>query len=120
MNNRLRTLMYVITIYLLILGILFLFLPRTAETVFGISLPDAALTMLYGQIVLTMAFLSYRIASEIGSYAKLSTVFIVLFGGHFLVWAYQLATGISTFAQVGPPFIISIIFTVLLFFFGRN
>jgi hypothetical protein len=117
MNTRLRTLMYVITVYLLVMGVLFLFLPRTAESAFGISLPDAALTMLYGQVVLTMAYLAYRIAIDITAFGKLYAVFVFLFGGHILVWLYQIFTGVSTLAQVGPPLIISVVFTVLLFLF---
>ena len=117
MNTRLRTLMYVITVYLLVMGVLFLFLPRTAESAFSISLPDAALTMLYGQVVLSFAYLAYRIAIDITAYGKLYAVLVFMFGGHILVWAYQLVNGVSTFAQVGPPLIISAIFTVLLFLF---
>ena len=102
-----------------LVGVLFLFLPRTAESVFGMELPDAALTMLYGQVVLTLAFLAFQVARN-SSLAKASNVFVVLFGGHILVWVYQLATGMSTFAQVGPPLVISGIFTVLLLMFGKN
>jgi hypothetical protein len=119
MNGKLKTTMFVITAYLTILGVLFLFLPRTAESVFGISLPDTALTMLYGQIVLTMAYMAYRVGKD-GALAKMYAGFVFLFGGHVLVWVYQLATGISTFAQVGPPLVISGIFTVLLLMFGRK
>ena len=119
MNGKLRTTMFVITAYLTVLGVLFLFLPGTAESVMGIELPDAALTMLYGQVVLTLAFLAFQVARD-SSLAKASNVFMVLFGGHILVWVYQLATGVSTFAQVGPPLVLSAIFTVLLLMFGRN
>ena len=116
MNTRLRNTLYTITAYLAIIGALFLFFPSVAESVFGISLPDAALTMLYGQVVLTLAFMAYLAASKGESH----TGFIVLFGGHILVFLYQIMIGVATFAQNGPPLVISIIFTVLLFVFGRK
>lgn len=118
--NRLKTLMYVIAAYLTILGVLFLLLPRSAEAIFGISLPDASLTMLYGQVVLTLAYLAYRVAADTGAFAKLYAVFVALFGGHILVFGYQIFAGVATFAQVGPPLIISVIFTVLLLLFGKK
>ena len=118
MNTRLRTTLYVITGYLTLLGILFLFAPRTAESILGISLPDAALTMLYGQVVLTLAYIAYRIARDIDTFGKLYAGFVALFGGHILVFLYQIFTGVATFAQNGPPLVISIIFTALLLVFG--
>lgn len=120
MDTRLRTTMYAITIYLTVLGVMFLFLPGIVESIMGISLPDAGLTMLYGQLVLTLAYLGYYVARNVESMRKLYAVFVFLFVGHLLVWLYQLFTGISTFAQVGPPLVISVIFTVLLFMYGRE
>ena len=118
MSSKLKTTLYVIAVYLAILGALFAFAPRTAESVMGISLPDAALTLLYGQVSLTLAFMAYLTAS--GGLSSMVNGFLVLFGGHILVFIYQLTTGISTFAQVGPPLVVSVIFTVLLFWFRRS
>ena len=120
MNTRLRTTLFVITAYLLVVGILFTFFPSMAETVFGISLPDAALTVLYGQVVLTLAYLAYRVGIDTAAYGKLYAVFVALFGGHILVFLFQIFTGLATFAQSGPPLIISVIFTALLLMFGRK
>jgi hypothetical protein len=120
MNTRLRTTHFVIAVYLLILGILFTFFPSIAETVFGIALPDAALTMLYGQVVLTLAYLAYRVGRDVVEFAKLYAVFVALFGGHIVVFLFQIFTGVATFAQNGPPLVISIIFTTLLLLFGRK
>lgn len=111
--------MIVIAVYLLILGVLFFAFPRTAESVFNISLPDAPLTLLYGQVVLTLAFMAYLVATNFDTLSKMTTGFMVLFGGHVVVFLYQLFTGMQTIAQVGPPLVISIIFTVLLYLFGR-
>ena len=119
MSNRLKTTMYVITVYLALLGVLFTFLPGTARSAMGIALSDKALTLLYGQVVLALAFMAYLVASNIDMLSKMATGFLVLFGGHILVFAYQLFTGVQTFARVGPPLIISVIFTTLLFFFRR-
>ena len=120
MNTRLRTTLYAITAYYTILGILFLFLPSTTESVFGISLPDAALTMLYGQVVLSLAYMAYLVARDIDGLGKMYAGFVVVFGGHFIVFLFQLFNGVATFAQIGPPLIISVIFTVLLLVFGRK
>lgn len=119
MNKGLRITLYAIGVYFLVLGTLFLFLPRTAEATFGISLPDTALTMLYGQVVLTFAYFAYRI-SKSDEYAKLYAVLVALFGGHILVFLYQIFTGVATIAQVGPPLGASLIFTILLLIFGRK
>lgn len=119
MNKGLRNTLYAIAVYLTVLGALFLFFPRAAESVFGISLPDKALTMLYGQVVLTLAYMAYRIARYDG-FAKMYAGFVALFGGHILVFLFQIFTGIATFAQNGPPLVISIIFTTLLLVFGRK
>ena len=75
--------------------------------------------MLYGQVVLTLAYMAYRVAKDDGL-AKMYAGFVALFGGHILVFLYQIFTGIATFAQDGPPLIISIIFTVLLLVFSRK
>ena len=40
--------------------------------------------------------------------------------GHILVFGYQLGSGIATFAQVGPPLIVAVIFLVLLVVFYRK
>ncbi len=47
--NRLRWALNILGVYLTILGVLFLFLPGVAEAACSISLPDPALTPLYGQ-----------------------------------------------------------------------
>lgn len=119
MNKGLRNTLYAIAVYLTVIGALFLFFPRAAESVFGISLPDAALTMLYGQVVLTLAYMAYHVARN-ESLAKMYTGFVVLFGGHILVFLFQIITGVATFAQNGPPLVISIIFTALLLVFSRK
>ncbi|MEK6221381.1 MAG: hypothetical protein N2D54_03960 [Chloroflexota bacterium] len=114
MNSKLKTIMRVISVYFAILGILFAFAPSTARSVFGIQLSDQALTLLYGQVVLALAYMAHLVATNEGL-AKMADGFLVLFVGHILVFAYQLATNVQTFAQVGPPLIISAIFSYFLF-----
>ena len=118
MNSRLKTTFWVITIYLAVLGLLFTFAPGTARSVMQIPLSDPALTLLYGQVTLTLAFMAYLVASN-AALARMATGFLVLFAGHVIVFAYQLGTNVQTFAQVGPPLIISLIFVVLLYLFRR-
>jgi hypothetical protein len=116
----LRIVLLVQAVYLTILGLMFLFAPAAAEAAFQISLPDPALTPLYGQVVLTIALAAYLIASDMEKHIKLVWAFIFEQIGHILVFGYQLSAGIATFAQVGPPLIIAIIFLVLFVVFYRK
>lgn len=86
----------------------------------GIALPDATLTMLYDQLVLTLAYFAYLVARNISAYGSLYPIFVFLLLGHLLVWVYQLFNGLVTLAQVGPPLVISVISTVLLFMYRRK
>lgn len=120
MNRGLQVTLYVIAAYLLVFGLLFLLAPGVAESVMQTSLPDKALNMLYGQMMLTFAYTAFLAARGDDGLAKLSRVVLVLTIGHVLVFAYQLITGMAGFAQVGPPLIVNFIFTVLLFVFRRD
>lgn len=120
MNKKLQVTLYIITAYLTVFGILFVFLPSVAEKVLSNKLPDAALNMLYGQLSLTFAYVAF-LASRGGDGAgKLSRVILALTVGHVLVFGYQLLTGVLNFAQAGPPLTINAIFTVLLFLFRKD
>jgi len=116
----LRIVLLVQAVYLLILGLMFLFAPAAAEGAFQISLPDPALTPLYGQVVLTIALIAYLVASDMEKHIKLVWAFIFEQIGHILVFGYQVGTGIATFAQVGPPLVIAVIFLVLFVVFYRK
>jgi hypothetical protein len=120
MSKRLQITLYVVTAYLTVFGILFIFLPRVAEIVLATSLPDAALNMLYGQLTLTFAYVAFLAARGDDGLSKLSRVILALTTGHVVVFVYQLATGMLNFAQAGPPLIINAIFTVLLFLFRKD
>jgi hypothetical protein len=86
---------------------------------FSTTIPDRNLAMLYGQVVLTMAYVAFLAARGGDSAAKLSRIVLVLVIGHVVIFGYQLVTGMATFAQNGPPLIVNAIFTVLLFIFRR-
>ena len=118
--KALRIVLLVQAVYLTVLGLVFLFAPAAAEGAFQISLPDPALTPLYGQVVLTIALMAYLVASNVEKHIKLVWAFIFEQVGHILVFGYQLGTGIATFPQVGPPLVIAIIFLVLLAVFYRK
>jgi hypothetical protein len=53
MTRKLQVTLYVIAVYLGVFGILFLFAPSLFEQITQTSLPDAKLTLLYGQYTLT-------------------------------------------------------------------
>ena len=112
--------MYVITAYLTIIGALYLFFPGTAETAFQITLSDRSTAMLHGFGNLIMALLIYSTAANLNVYGKLVRVYQVFALGETLIFIYQLVSGMHIFAEVGPPTIIWVVFTVLLFVFGRN
>lgn len=115
-----KIIMYVIAVYLTLIGSLYLFFPGTAEMAFGITLSDRGTAMLHGFGNLVMAFLAYTTASNLDAYRKLVLVFQAFAAGETLIFAFQLLTGMHTFAEVGPPTIIWAVFTVLLLVFGRN
>lgn len=118
--KALKILMYVVVAYLTVIGSLYLFLPDVAEKVFGIALSDRSTAMLHGFGNLVMAILIYMTASNLEAYHKLVPVFQVFAAGEAIIFAFQLLSGMYTFAQAGPPMIIWTLFAVLLFIFGRN
>lgn len=118
--KSLKITMYVIVAYLTIIGALYLFFPGTAEKAFQITLSDRGTAMLHGFGNLIMAVLIYTTVANLDTYDKLVRVYQVFAFGETLIFAYQLISGMYTFAEVGPPTIIWAIFTVLLFVFGRN
>jgi hypothetical protein len=115
--KALRNTLLALAVYMTVVGALFLFAPGIAEKAFSTSLPDRALTPLYGELMIVIALMAYLVSTDVSAYKKLVIAFIVSEIGHVLIFGYQLMSGISTFAQVGPPMIIAIIFTVLLFVF---
>lgn len=120
MSKRLQITLYVIMVWLAFIGVLFLFFPSVAEKVMSTSLPDKVLNMLYGQVVLTFAYVAFLAARGGDGLAKLSRLVLTLCVGHVVVFGYQLAVGLSSFAQAGIPLIINAIFTVLLFVFRQD
>ncbi len=117
--KRLQWTLNILGVYLTILGVLFLFLPSVAETAFSISLPDPALTPLYGQLVLVIALMAFLVARDTEKHATLVWALIFEQAGHVLVFLYLLVTSRNTFAQMGPPLIVAVIFLVLLLVFRR-
>lgn len=120
MSKKLQTVLYVIMAWLAILGILFLFFPSIAEKVMSASLPDKVLNMLYGQVALTLAFVTFLAARGGDGLRKLSLVILVLCIGHVIIFGYQLISGMSGFASAGVPLIINAIFSILLIIFRRD
>lgn len=116
----LRIVLFVLAVYIMILGLMFLFTPAVAETAFKMSLTDPALTLDYGQVLLVVALMAFLVASDMEKHIKLVWAFIFGQIGHILVFGTQLGTGIATFAQVGPPLIVAIVFLVLLVVFYRK
>ena len=71
-------------------------------------------------MVLTIALMGFLVASNMEKHIKLVWAFIFEQLGHILVFGTQLGTGIATFAQVGPPLIVAIIFLALFVVFYRK
>jgi hypothetical protein len=120
MNKGLKIILYIIMAWLALLGILFIFFPSVAEKVMSATLPDRVLTILYGQVMLTLAYAAFLAARGGEAAQKLSRIILTLTLGHVIVFGYQLAVGMSGFLQAGPPLILNLIFTILLIVFRRN
>ena len=120
MSKRLQITLYVIMAWLAVIGLLFLFFPSVAEKVMATALPDKALNMLYGQVALTFAYLAFLAARGGDGTYKLTRLLLVLTLGHVLVFGYQLATGMASFASAGVPLILNAIFTILVFLFRKD
>ena len=116
----LRIVYWVEAVYLTILGILFMFLPSVAESIFQTELSDPIITPLFGQTLITLAITCYIIAMNVEKFAKLTWALIFENAGHVAVFFYVLATGIAGFATVGPPMIMSVILMVLFFMYYRQ
>jgi hypothetical protein len=58
--------LYVIAAYLAFFGVLFVFVPGVFEQITQSTLLDAKLTLLYGQYILTFAFVAFMAAREKG------------------------------------------------------
>ena len=120
MSKRLKILLYIITIWLAVMGILFLFFPSIAEIIMNARLTDKALNMLYGQVVLTFAYVAFLASRSRDGSSILSDVILVLTIGHVIIFGYQLVAGIQPFASVGIPLIINAIFSILLYIFRKD
>jgi hypothetical protein len=85
MTRKLQITLYVIAAYLAFFGILFLFAPGVFEQITQNRLPDAKLTLMYGQYTLTFAFMAFMAAREKEAASKLSlTILIVTLGNAFV------------------------------------
>jgi hypothetical protein len=120
MTRRLPITLYVIATYLACFGILFVFAPRAFEQITQSTLPDAKLTLLYGQYTLTFAYVAFMAAREKDATSKLSLTILILTAGHVVVFGYLLITGRGGFPQDGPPLIVNSVLFVLLFLFRRE
>lgn len=120
MCKRLKILLYVVAVWMTVVGVLFLFLPNVAEGMFATTLPDRGLAMLYGQVVLTFAFTAFLAARGGDELSKLSLVILVLTVGHVIIFGYQLISGMSSFMSAGIPLIVNAIFSILLFLFRKD
>ena len=116
----LRIVYWVEAIYLTILGIMFMFLPSVAESIFQTELSDPIITPLFGQTLITLAITCYLIAINVEKFAKLTWALIFENAGHIVVFVYVLVAGIAGFATVGPPMIMSLILMVLFFAYYRQ
>jgi hypothetical protein len=117
MTRKLQITLYVIAAYLAFFGILFLFAPSVFEQITRSTLPDAKLTLLYGQHTLTFAFVAFMAAREKEAASKLSLTILLVTAGNAVVFGYLLVTGMQGYAQAGPPLVVNFVLTVLLFLF---
>lgn len=103
MTRKLQVTLYVTAAYLASFGILFVFAPRLFEQITQSKLPDAKLTLLYGQHTLTFAFVAFLAAREKEAAGKLSLTILIVTAGNAVVFGYLLMTGMQNFPQVDRP-----------------
>jgi len=120
MTNKLQVTLYVTAVYLLSFGLLFVFAPGVFEQITLSTLPDAKLTLLYGQYTLTFAYVAFMAARGSDANSKLCQTIFILTVGHVAVFAYLLVTGAQSLPQAGPPLVANSLLTVLLFVFRRE
>lgn len=119
MTKRLQILLYIITLYLTIFGLLFILLPDMAAE-FTKTAPAPTLSLIYGQYSLTFALVAFLAAREQRRDNPLSFVILILLIGHVVVFSYELLTGLQAWAQAGPPIAINALLALLLYAFSRK
>jgi hypothetical protein len=119
LTRKLQITLYLVTANLAFFGILFVLAPTVAAQITRTT-HDATLSLLYGQYTLTFAYVSFVAARENDSAGKLSLTILMLTAGHVVVFGYLLLTGMQRFPQVGPPLIVNLVLTALLFLFRRS
>jgi len=103
MTRKLQITLYGIAVYLALFGMVFVFAPGVFEQITQSTLPDAKLTLLYGQYTLTFAYVAFMAAREKVAASKLSLTILILTAGNVVVFGYLLMTGMQDLPQAGPP-----------------
>lgn len=120
MKPLLRIALIITGIYLVLLGILYLFAPSTAEVVLRVPLPDRGTAMIYGVANLAVASLCLTAVFH-NQISKNEFRFLLTFCGlHSLLFGLFVPLGIYSPAQAVPPSIIWGMLNGLLIFGGRN
>jgi sulfite exporter TauE/SafE len=120
MKPLLRTALIITGIYLILLGILYLFAPSTAELLLRVPLPDRATAMIYGVANLAVASLCLTAVFH-NQITKNEHRFLLTFCGlHGLLFGLFVPLGIYSPAQAVPPSLIWGVLNGLLVFGGRN
>ena len=112
-----RVVLVVLGVYWALYGALLLFTPGTAEGMFSIEIPDRIMAAFAGLSGLVIALMAFLVSSDMFKYARLVWAFVALLAGEILLNAYFLAGGKQTFAQSGPPLMITAVLLVLLLVF---
>ena len=120
MKPLLRIALTVTGIYLILLGILYIFAPSLAESILQIPLPDRATAMVYGVTGLTVAFLSLAAAIRgqigLGEYR-----FLLVFSGlQSAIFGLFIPLGIYSQTQALPLSLIWGVLNGLLVVGGRK
>ena len=113
----LRLALILLGIYWAVFGVLLLFAPGIAETLFSIDLPDKILASFAGLSGLFIALIAFLVSTDPLKYAQFVWAFIALLIGEILLNGYYLLSGKQTFPQAGPPIIICVILLILLLVF---
>jgi hypothetical protein len=119
-SKWLRITLIILGIYWVLWGVLLLFLPDTAENMFGIELTDRTLASFQGLSALFIALVAFMVCTDTGKYRLIIWAFVALLVGEIVLNGYYLISGIQTFQQTGPPIIITAVLLILILVFSAG
>ncbi len=120
-SRQIRYVLIALTVYLTLIGLMFVFAQGLAERIFAIGIRDPSAHRGWGVSLLTLATLAGVLARKPLTYIGLLWLPIVGLLAASLALLYELLTGHSTLRQLGAPLVINLILAAsLVYFYPRR